>query len=793
MSILVSGILKSPAGAVIAGAQITVTALTTSPDLLAGVSASAVTSDTGYYGLNVLPGAYSLTVAVNGKSQVYGSFRLDGTETTLTLNMVLRRNLVEVSIPDALLVDFRQIQNNVADDLEAMRQLEFRASGSADNAARSAADAKVIAEAAARSEANAADSEKSAEQFAQNLQDAVKAADQSSASAALSATEAGKEAAAAKNSALEAAKDAALLTAEMIRAEIAEHADSASKSALNASDAKAASEKAASNAALSENNAAVSARAARTSEINAAGSVTKAVASAAAALVSQNSAKTSEDAASASAVKASVSEVNAYYSAAAALASQKAAKMSEDAAKASQVASATSADSASASAMSAQGSAINSTQAATDAIAAKNDAVRHVTGFDEHVSRQVVVITQSAESATTKVNADIAAATDINRNNAILAINQKQAEATGAIQATVGVAVSSADNAKKSETAARTSEGNADSSALRAETAQAAALYHAEAIQTQSGNIALSAADSEKSRQAADLSARMAAVSAQNAANSERNARNSEVAAAQSATTATAAAKDAVASAVPAAVEQVKTEIAGNVTRAETAATNAEASNAGAQQALEQARQIAKTPGAPGLPGLPGAPGKDGKSAWEIWKDNQPVTADTSMAAYLKFQEGKSVKDGVPVDLKGISSTTPIPASGLDFAGQYLLYGHEESNALPGHPIPGAIGNESWGVMWVNPRRGYPAQLFMNYNGKIFSRIKANYGWSPWWQIAGEPVIRGMGTQVFCSCKTAVSYGSKVAGETLIPVQAGTWFAQGSAEAGEKAMFMKIR
>ncbi|ENU7738555.1 hypothetical protein ACE3YX_005256, partial [Salmonella enterica] len=83
-----------------------------------------------------------------------------------------------------------------------------------------------------------------------------------------------------------------------------------------------------------------------------------------------------------------------------------------------------------------------------------------------------------------------------------------------------------------------------------------------------------------------------------------------------------------------------------------------------------QARQIAKTPGAPGLPGkdgapglpgapgkdgtpgapgkdgapglpgLPGAPGKDGKSAYEIWEDNQLVSADTSMAAFLNFMKG---------------------------------------------------------------------------------------------------------------------------------------------------------
>ncbi|EPR5265336.1 prophage tail fiber N-terminal domain-containing protein, partial [Salmonella enterica] len=196
-----------------------------------------------------------------------------------------------------------------------------------------------------------------------------------------------------------------------------EAAEAAGVASQGVSTIKDAAEKAASNAALSE--------------IKAAGAMTKAATSAAAALVSQNAAKTSEDAASASAVKASVSEVNAYYSAAAALASQNAAKASEDAAKASQIASTASADAASASAMSAQGNATRSTQAATDAIAAKDTVVSQVTGFDAHVSQQKAVITQAAASATTKANADIAAATDINRNNAIQAINQKQTEATG--------------------------------------------------------------------------------------------------------------------------------------------------------------------------------------------------------------------------------------------------------------------------------------------------------------------------------------------------------------------------
>ncbi|EJX0554251.1 carboxypeptidase regulatory-like domain-containing protein [Salmonella enterica] len=249
MSILVSGILRSPSGMVIAGAQITLTALTTSPDLLAGVSASAVTSDSGYYGMNVLPGAYSLTVAVNGKSQVYGSFRLDGTETTVTLNMVLRRNLVEVSIPDALLVDFRQIQNNVADDLEAMRQLELRASGSADNAAKSAEDAKVSAETAARSEANVADSEKHAVASAAAAKDSETASAESAAaakdsetasaeSAAMARQQADTAQAAAQTAAADAVKGAVTEAAAQIKQEIAGDVSRAESAASQAETSK---------------------------------------------------------------------------------------------------------------------------------------------------------------------------------------------------------------------------------------------------------------------------------------------------------------------------------------------------------------------------------------------------------------------------------------------------------------------------------------------------------------------------------------------------------------------------
>ncbi|EIE5007043.1 carboxypeptidase regulatory-like domain-containing protein [Salmonella enterica] len=44
--------------------------------------------------------------------------------------------------------------------------------------------------------------------------------------------------------------------------------------------------------------------------------------------------------------------------------------------------------------------------------------------------------------------------------------------------------------------------------------------------------------------------------------------------------------------------------------------------------------------GAPGLPGPPGAPGKDGKSTYDIWKENLPAGADTSLTAFLNSMKG---------------------------------------------------------------------------------------------------------------------------------------------------------
>ncbi|HGA5460553.1 TPA: prophage tail fiber N-terminal domain-containing protein [Salmonella enterica subsp. diarizonae serovar 50:k:z35] len=59
-------------------------------------------------------------------------------------------------------------------------------------------------------------------------------------------------------------------------------------------------------------------------------------------------------------------------------------------------------------------------------------------------------------------------------------------------------------------------------------------------------------------------------------------------------------------------------------------------------------------PGAPGAPGKDGEPGAPGKSAYEIWVSQQPAGSDTSMAAYMTYQKGKT----------GTGASATIPAFG---------------------------------------------------------------------------------------------------------------------------------
>ncbi|HCM1918729.1 TPA: hypothetical protein N3A33_004767 [Salmonella enterica subsp. salamae serovar 28:r:e,n,z15] len=212
---------------------------------------------------------------------------------------------------------------------------------------------------------------------------------------------------------------------------------------------------------------------------------------------------------------------------------------------------------------------------------------------------------------------------------------------------------------------------------------------------------------------------------------------------------------------------EIKDDLLSSKTYSEKSASSAQSaalSESGAQQALKEAKEIAKTPGPKGDPGPEGPPGPKG----------DPGT-------------------GGSADLNGVKTTVPIPATGFNSATQYPLYAHEAISALPDHPIPGSSGNAAWGVLWVNTRGGYPGQIFMNYDGRMFCRIRANYGWSAWWQMAGTPVSGGVGTERRLSCSQAVTYGKNVAGSTLTPAQPGTWFAKGDATAGENIMYMRVK
>ncbi|OIN36071.1 hypothetical protein AO411_2026870 [Salmonella enterica subsp. enterica serovar Sarajane] len=361
-------------------------------------------------------------------------------------------------------------------------------------------------------------------------------------------------------------------------------------------------------------------------------------------------------------------------------------------------------------------------------------------------------------------------------------------------QAAKDAAAESATSAARSATDAKGSEASAATSEQNAAASAASAAQSVKDVGESARRAEDSATASENSRKASEQSAKAAATSEQNAGISAGNAKASEGAAAQSAATATeqaslargaaqTAAKDAAAGAVTEASAQLRAEFDADASRAEKAAISAEQSMTlvaesahDAQQALKDAQAIAKTPGPKGDTGPRGPKGDPGPKG------------DTG----ARGPQGVPGRNGVTPDLTGVSS--PYGSEGdLNTFDRYPLYGVESWRAQLNHPIPGATGNDSWGVMWVNPRGAYPAQVYMNYNAKMFTRIHANYGWSPWWQITGEPVRGVMGTKVFCSCNKAVNYGSRVAGETLTPAQTGTWFAQGVAGAGEKTMFMKVR
>ncbi|ECL7695612.1 hypothetical protein HFW23_000727 [Salmonella enterica] len=109
-------------------------------------------------------------------------------------------------------------------------------------------------------------------------------------------------------------------------------------------------------------------------------------------------------------------------------------------------------------------------------------------------------------------------------------------------------------------------------------------------------------------------------------------------------------------------------DAAGSASAAGSSAAQAAESHTGAQQALEEARQIAKTPGPQGVPGLkgdPGPPGPSGPSAYDVWVSQQPAGKDTTPAAYLAYQKGQGLeKVYVNSPLKGYGTAiSPLSLS----------------------------------------------------------------------------------------------------------------------------------
>ncbi|HAW0071980.1 TPA: hypothetical protein JLI26_003527 [Escherichia coli] len=200
----------------------------------------------------------------------------------------------------------------------------------------------------------------------------------------------------------------------------------------------------------------------------------------------------------------------------------------------------------------------------------------------------------------------------------------------------------SARNAKSSEDASARSETRAEEHAVRAENAAktAAADAVAEAVPVaaaqlrgelteQVSRVEEVAAEVNRNKIAAADSERQAGIHEQGAQQALKDAQD----------IAKTAAADAVAEAVPVAAAQLRGELTEQVSRVEEVAAEVNRSKIaaadserqagiherGAQQALKDAQDIAKTPG---------------PSAYDVWVSQQPWGSDTSMEAFMEYIRG---------------------------------------------------------------------------------------------------------------------------------------------------------
>ncbi|HHL2560754.1 TPA: prophage tail fiber N-terminal domain-containing protein [Yersinia enterocolitica] len=145
MSVTVSGIMINPVGEPVVNAQITLTAIANSLTVLNTFAATVRTDNVGAYRLQLEEGSYAITVAANGRSFVYGAVTLDNTTGPSTLNQLLKQQIMESELTPDVILYFRQIQQQVANDLATIKVLESSATDAAESAAHYRDEAKQYA------------------------------------------------------------------------------------------------------------------------------------------------------------------------------------------------------------------------------------------------------------------------------------------------------------------------------------------------------------------------------------------------------------------------------------------------------------------------------------------------------------------------------------------------------------------------------------------------------------------------------------------------------------------------
>lgn len=197
-----------------------------------------------------------------------------------------------------------------------------------------------------------------------------------------------------------------------------------------------------------------------------------------------------------------------------------------------------------------------------------------------------------------------------------------------------------------------------------------------------------------------------------------------------------------------------------------------------AQKALEEAQLIAKTPGpqgipgvpglpgkdgapgqpgepgppgkdgAPGQPGLPGAPGKDGapgESAYDIWKEQQPAGADTSLTAFLNAMKGSGGSEGSGGTFPGFGEVgsyviayLSVPGSNGPFPDEFVRTGEVAGEKLELETfVPDYSNPSSNNSIWSSNSDGTgtlagtwrfqvatPPKGGMGYEGGLWQRVR---------------------------------------------------------------------